>query len=286
MPVPSKVRNPKLAGKASAKIIELRRRFNQLHNSGTFLMLNAWDVGSARILASLGFSAIASTSSGFAASLGRMDQHVTLAELEVHVRNLVSAVEVPLSVDAEHCYADSPRGVATTVKRLAKVGVAGISIEDYDPKAGIYSPRIAAERVKAAAEAAHRHGIVLTARAENHLYDVDDLDDTISRLRAFRKAGADVLYAPGLEDLKAISHVVNAVDGPVNVLLRRNGPTVAQLAEVGVRRLSTGGSLAFAAYGVLAASARELLTAGTSRYIDGALSVEDRRKAFGGGSPP
>lgn len=281
MPAPSKGRNEKSPAKAPLKITELRRRFAQLHKAGTFLMPNAWDVGSARILASLGFPAIATTSSGFAASLGLMDQQITLGELEEHVRALVSAVDVSVSVDAENCYADNPRGVATTVERLAKIGAAGVSIEDYDPKTGIYPQRIAVDRVKAAAEVADRHEIVLTARAENHLYGVEDLDDTISRLRAFRRAGADVLYAPGPEDVKAIARIVKEVDGPVNVLLRRNGPTVSQLAEVGVRRLSTGGSLAFASYGALARSARELLEAGTSTYADGTLSIEDRRAAFG-----
>jgi 2-methylisocitrate lyase-like PEP mutase family enzyme len=269
-----------LLEEASSRVTGLRGRFAQLHKAGTFLMPNAWDVGSARILESLGFPAIATTSSGFAASLGRMDQHVTIAELEKHVRDLVSAVDVPVSVDAENCYAGTPRGVAATVERLAKSGAAGVSIEDYDPRSGIYPKRIAMERVKAAAGAAHRHGIVLTARAENYLYDVDDLDDTISRLRSFRSAGADVLYAPGPDDPRTIARIVKEADGPVNVLLRRNSPTVSQLAAIGVRRLSTGGSLAFAAYGALAASARELLTAGTSTFADRALSADDRRAAF------
>jgi 2-methylisocitrate lyase-like PEP mutase family enzyme len=266
--------------KESTPLKSLRRRFAQLHNAGTFLMPNAWDVGSARILASLGFPAIATTSSGFAASLGRMDQRVMLDELVAHVRTLAAAVNVPVSVDAEYGYADSPQGVAATVERLADVGAAGVSIEDYDPGAGIYGLDIAVERVTAAAEVAHRHGMVLTARSENHLYGVEDLDDTISRLRAFRTVGADVLYAPGLENLKAIARIVDEVEAPVNVLLLRNGPTASQLAEVGVRRLSTGGSLAFAAYGALAAAARELLTTGTSKHIDGALSMDDRRAAF------
>ncbi len=258
----------------------MRRHFARLHDAGTFLMPNAWDIGSARILASLGFPAIATTSSGFAASLGRMDQHVVLDEVVRHVGALVGAVEVPVSVDAESGYADSLPGVASTVERLAGEGAAGVSIEDYDPASGIYPVEVAAERVTAAAGAARRHGIVLTARAENHLYGVEDLDDTISRLRAFRRAGADVLYAPGLEDLAAVARVVDKVAAPINVLLRRDGPTASQLAEVGVRRLSTGGSLAFAAYGALARSAKELLMAGTSTYADGALSVTDRRAAF------
>lgn len=263
-----------------ARITALRRRFAQLHDTGTFLMPNVWDVGSARILASLEFPAIATTSSGLAASLGRMDQHVTLDEVVDHVRILVSAVEVPVSVDAEHGYADTSEGVAATVERLAEVGAAGISIEDYGPASGIYPPEVAAQRVRAAAEVAHRYGVVLTGRAENHLYGVDDLDDTITRLRAYRSAGADVLYAPGLQDLGSIVRVVHETAASVNVLLLRDGPTVSQLAGIGVRRLSTGGSLAFAAYGALAAAARELRTAGTSTYMDRTLSVDDRRAAF------
>jgi len=267
---------------ASSQTALLRRRFADLHKSGTFLMPNAWDIGSARILAWLGFPAIATTSSGFAASLGRMDQHVTINEVAHHVRSLVCAVQVPLSVDAERCYADNFAGIQRTVTRLAEQGAAGVSIEDYDPAHGICPIQVATLRVKAAVKAAHSHGIVLTARAENHLYGIEDLDDTISRLQAFRRGGADVVYAPGLVDLKAITRTVDEVKAPVNVLLRPNGPSVGQLARVGVRRLSTGGSLAFAAYGALAHSAKELLTEGTSTYASGALSVEDRRAAFEG----
>lgn len=265
----------------ASRSVSLRKRFADLHREGTFLMPNAWDVGSACVLASLGSPAIATTSSGFAASLGRMDQQVTLDELAGHVRALVSAVEVPVSVDAENGYAATPHGVAETVDLLAAEGAAGVSIEDYDPGSGLYPLDVAVERVAAAVGAARRHGVVLTARAENHLYDVDDLEDTIGRLRAYRAAGADVLYAPGLSDPGHIARVVGEVQAPVNVLLLRNGPTVSQLAELGVRRLSTGGSLAFAAYGALAAAARELLTSGTSAYTKAALSNEDRRAALG-----
>jgi 2-methylisocitrate lyase-like PEP mutase family enzyme len=266
--------------KQPTRIASLRERFADLHKSGTFVMPNAWDVGSARILASLGFPAIATTSSGFAASLGRMDQHVTVHELTRHVSSLVRSVEVPLSVDAENAYAHDLPGVARTMERLARQGAAGASIEDYEPAKGLYPPDVAGKRVAAAAKVTRRHRVVLTARAENHLYGVEDLDDTISRLRAYRRAGADVLYAPGLVDLKAIARIVEEVKAPINVLLLRNGPSVSQLAAVGVRRLSTGGSLAFAAYGALAAAARELLESGTSGYADASLSAEDRRAAF------
>jgi 2-methylisocitrate lyase-like PEP mutase family enzyme len=259
-----------------------RSRFSQLHEAGCFVMPNAWDIGSARVLASLGFEAIATTSSGHAASLGRMDQHVTLDELLAHVDALVTAVEVPVSVDAERCFADDAGGVAATVTQIAGTGAAGVSIEDYDPDVGIDPVDIAVERVAAAAEVTRAHGMVLTARAENHLYGIDDLDDTIARLIAYRQAGADVVYAPWLADIGQIGRVVSESGAPVNVLARVDGPDVAELATAGVRRVSTGGALAYAAYGALATAARELLSAGTSSYIGLGLSMDDRRAAFSG----
>jgi 2-methylisocitrate lyase-like PEP mutase family enzyme len=263
-------------------LTSLRARFSELHAAGTFVIPNAWDIGSARILESLGFAAIATTSSGHAASLGRMDQQVTLKELLEHVEALVGAVDLPVSVDAERCFADHPEGVAKTVEQLAERGASGVSIEDYDPKSGIDPIEVASERVSAAAQSARARGLVLTARAENHLYGIDDLDDTIARLCAYRDAGADVVYAPGLVDVDAIARVVRDVGIPVNVLARPNGPSVRKLEAVGVRRVSTGGALAFAAYGALAAAARELLSSGTSTYVSATLSPADRRAAFGG----
>jgi 2-methylisocitrate lyase-like PEP mutase family enzyme len=261
---------------------ESRARFAQLHESGCFIMPNAWDVGSARILVSLGFEAIATTSSGHAASLGRMDQQVTLDELLAHVSALVDAVDVPVSVDAERCFADDAPGVAVSVERIAATGAAGISIEDYAPASGIDAIDVAVERVAAAAKVTRSTGIVLTARAENHLYGVDDLEDTITRLTAYHEAGADVVYAPWLADIAQIATVVTATAAPVNVLARVDGPAVSVLADIGVRRVSTGGALAFAAYGAMAAAARELLSSGSSTYIGRGLSMEDRRAAFGG----
>jgi 2-methylisocitrate lyase-like PEP mutase family enzyme len=243
-------------------------------------MPNAWDIGSAKILASLGFQAIATTSSGFAASLGRMDQQTTLDELADHVRALSKAVGIPVSVDAESGYAATPEGVGETVERLAAEGAAGVSIEDYDPVLGLYPLGVAVERIAAAAAVAERLGVVLTARAENHLYDIDDIDDTIARLRAFEEAGAGVLYAPGLSDARQIERVVGQLTAPINVLLLPGGPDVGQLTELGVRRLSVGGALAFAAYGALATAARELLAAGTSSYTRRNLSSSDRIAAF------
>jgi 2-methylisocitrate lyase-like PEP mutase family enzyme len=257
-----------------------RSRFAQLHEAGCFVMPNAWDMGSARLLASLGFEAIATTSSGHAASLGRMDQQVTLEELLAHVDELVKAVEVPVSVDAERCFANDAAGVSATVERIAGTGAAGVSIEDYSPDSGIDPVDIAVERVAAAAEVARSHRMVLTARAENHLYGIEDLDDTIARLRAYRQAGADVVYAPWLADGGQIARVVSESGAPVNVLARADAPNVTELATAGVRRVSTGGALAFAAYGALAAAARELLTKGTCSYMGRGLSMDDRRAAF------
>jgi 2-methylisocitrate lyase-like PEP mutase family enzyme len=255
--------------------------FRALHTRGTFVIPNAWDVGSARVLQACGASAIATTSSGFAASLGRGDQHITRDELLAHVAALTAAVDIPVSVDAEFLYADDLPGLRETVGGLVDAGAAGFSIEDYDPAAGtIIDAERAAERVAAAVQAAA--GLVVTARAENPLYGVGDLDDTIRRLQLFRDAGADVLYAPGLVDVGDIATVVDAVDRPVNVLLLPDGPTVPDLAGVGVRRVSVGGGLAWAAYGALATAARELFTSGTASFLSGALDRDLRSRAFSG----
>lgn len=263
-----------------------RDRFRELHREGLFVMPNAWDIGSARLLASLGFEAIATTSSGHAASLGRADQEVSRDELLHHVEALVGAVDLPVSVDAERCFADGPAGVAQTVELIAAVGAAGCSIEDYDPATRtIDALDVAAERVAAAGEAARKHGLVLTARAENHLYDIDDLTDTIERLVAYRAAGAEVVYAPGLFEADQFERLVKAVDAPVNVLVMRGGPPVSELESLGVRRVSTGGGLARAAYGALIAAARELKTAGTSTYLDSAVTPSELESALAAGYP-
>lgn len=258
-----------------------RHRFAGLHESGTFIMPNAWDVGSARILQSLGFEAIATTSSGLAASLGRHDQQVSLPELMVHVAAICKAVDIPVSVDSEAGYSDDADGLTQTVEYLAAAGASGVSIEDYLPERGLLSVEEATERVARFTGAAREHGLSVTARAENHLYGGDDLDDTINRLAAYRDAGADVLYAPGLVSPGDISRLVSSVGAPVNVLLLPRGPSVDELAGIGVRRVSTGGALAFAAYGALAVAGRELLERGTSGYTVGSLSPEDREAAFG-----
>jgi 2-methylisocitrate lyase-like PEP mutase family enzyme len=261
-----------------------RARFRELHaRDELFVMPNPWDIGSARLLASCGFEALATTSAGFAWTLGRLDQNVSRDELVAHVASLAAATPLPLNVDSERCFPDASGGVAATVGLLAEAGAAGCSIEDYDPATDrIDAAEDAAERVALAATAAHDmpEPLVLTARAENHLHGIDDLDDTIARLSAYRDAGADAVYAPGLSKLEAISAVVEAVGVPVNVLALPHGPRVSELASVGVRRVSTGGALARVAYGALLAGASELLGEGTSRYSEAGASMDALRAAF------
>jgi len=262
-----------------------RSRFRELHaREQLFVMPNPWDVGSAKLLASCGFEALATTSAGFAWSLGKLDQSVTRVELVAHVASLAAATDVPLNVDSERCYPNDPGGVTETVALLADAGAAGFSIEDYDPASdSIDEIGAAAERVGEAAEAAHAlsNPMVLTGRCENHIRGVDDLDDTIARLTAYRDAGADAVYAPGLTDLDQIAAVVDTVEVPVNVLALPAGPPISELASVGVRRVSTGSLLAGAAYGAVLSGARELLADGTSRYTQGNVSNAALEDLFG-----
>lgn len=256
--------------------------FRALHAEGTFLLPNPWDVGSARYLEWRGAAALATTSSGFAATLGRLDRQTTRDEVLTHVAALTAAVDIPVTVDSERCYADDLAGVATTVALLADAGAAGCSIEDYDPATGeIDELSLSVDRVAAAAAAAAERGMVLTARAERHLSGATDLDATIERLVAFREAGAEALYAPGLTDLADIARLVAEVGAPVNVLATPRGPSFDELASVGVRRVSTGGALAWAALGGLEAAIDELLDAGTSTYTARSLSASDRAAALG-----
>lgn len=254
---------PDQATKASA--------FLSFHDGPAPLLLpNAWDAGSARLLARLGFSALATTSSGFAATLGRLDGSVTREETLGHAAQLVESTDLPVSADLENCYADDPNGVAETVTLAVGTGLAGCSVEDFTGRVDdpIYDLPLAKERVAAAAEAAHGGPVrlVLTARAENYLHGRPDLADTIARLQAYQEAGADVLYAPGLTRLEDIRQVVSSVDRPVNVLAMGEVPPVPQLAEVGVRRISVGGAFAFAALGALVEAAQELREQGTYGY--------------------
>jgi 2-methylisocitrate lyase-like PEP mutase family enzyme len=259
----------------------LTGRFRDLHRSGTFVMPNPWDLGSARYLEWRGFPALATTSSGFAATLGRADQQVNRDELLRHVEALTATITVPLNVDSERCFAEDLAGVARTVELLAGAGAAGCSIEDWNPATGRCDAlAVAAERVGAAAAEAARHGLVLTARAEQHLHGVDDLDDTITRLQAYRAAGAEVVYAPGLVAPADITRVVSEVDAPFNLLALPGVPALAELSAIGVRRISTGGSLAWAAYGGVKSAVDEILDHGTFGYGAAALPRADRAAAF------
>ncbi len=247
---------------------DLADRFLRLHVPGTpLLMPNPWDAGSAKLLAALGFQALATTSSGFAGTLGRLDGGVTRDEAIAHAATLVAAVDVPVSADLEDCFADDADGVAETVRKALGAGLAGCSIEDYTRDEGgrIYPPELAAERVAAAVQVAHGGPVhlVITARAENHIRGHVDLDDTIARLQTYQEAGADALFAPGVNDADDLRRLVTSVDRPVNVIGGPAAPSVAELAAVGVARISVGGAFFFTVMGALVEAATELRDAGT-----------------------
>lgn len=249
--------------------LERAERFKALHERrGAFVIPNPWDAGSARLLAALGFEALATTSSGLAYALGRLDGEVTLEEKVAHCHTLCTATDLPLSADLEKCFADDPETAAETIRKVAEAGVVGGSIEDYsgDPSKPIYDFELAVERVQAAAEVAKSLEVpfILTARAENLLRGPKDLDDTIRRLRAFEGAGADVLYAPALTTLDDVRTVTSAVTKPVNVLAPPlKGVTVAQLADAGAKRISIGGALARAAIAAVLRAGTEMRDEGT-----------------------
>jgi len=239
---------------------EKGERFRMLHEGEPFVIPNPWDAGSAKVLAGLGFQALATTSSGFAFTLGRHDSGVTLDEVVEHTRTLVDAVELPISVDLENGYGAEPAEAALAIERAAEAGAVGGSIEDYDPAEDrVYELGHAVERMTAAVEAARGLGIpfTLTARAENHIRGNPDLEDTIARLQAFERAGADVLYAPGLRTVEEIGAVCDATTKPVNVLARPK-LSLADIAAAGARRVSLGGSLAFLAVSAMAAAAENI----------------------------
>ncbi|HLM95899.1 MAG TPA: isocitrate lyase/phosphoenolpyruvate mutase family protein [Acidimicrobiales bacterium] len=260
--------------------------FLALHRRSSPLLLpNPWDEGSARLLAWLGFEALATTSSGFAATRGRLDGSMERDEVMRHAAAIVAATDLPVSADLENGFGDAPARVADTVRLAVDVGLAGCSIEDSTGRGDdpIYDAGLAAERMAAAADAAHRGPVhlVLTGRCENYLHGRRDLHDTIARLRAYQDAGADVLYAPGLVELDDIRSVVDAVDRPVNVLARPGGPTIAELAGAGVARVSLGGALCFAALGSVVEAANELLGDGTYGFFDrAAVGGKAARAAF------
>jgi 2-methylisocitrate lyase-like PEP mutase family enzyme len=267
---------------------QLANSFQALHVPGRPLLIpNPWDAGAAKLLASLGFAALATTSSGHAATLGRLDHGVGRQEALEHAAAIVAAVDVPVSADLENGFAHEPEAVARTVSEAVATGLAGCSIEDAtgEAQAPVYDLDRAADRVRAAAGAAHADpGLVLTARAENFILGNPDLPDTISRLQAYQEAGADVLYAPGLTDLGDIRSVVTSVDRPVNVLALAGVPPVAELAEAGVARVSVGGGFNRVALAAVARAARELREHGTFGFTD--LAAEGSRLAtqvFGDG---
>jgi 2-methylisocitrate lyase-like PEP mutase family enzyme len=233
--------------------------FRALHAGEPFVIPNPWDAGSARVLAALGFRALASTSSGFAFTLGRPDGGVTLAEVVEHAAALDRATDLPVSVDLENGYGAAPESAASAVAAVAEAGAVGGSIEDYDPDGHIYELGHAVERIEAAAEAARNLGFpfMLTARAENHIRGNPDLGDTIARLQSFEQAGADVLYAPGLATPQQIRAVCESVSRPVNVLALP-GLSLAEIVDAGAQRVSVGGGLTWVAVDAMAAAATSI----------------------------
>jgi methylisocitrate lyase len=247
-------------------VAEKRRAFRDLHESGFFVLPNPWDVGSALHLQSLGFKALASTSSGFALTLGRQDYGVTRDELLGHLRTLAEATDLPLNADFEGGYAVEPEGVAANARLAVETGVAGLSIEDrvIGGPPGLLDLDLAVERMRAARAEIDRDasGVVLVGRCEGYLVGQPDLAATIARLQAYGEAGADCLYAPGPRAADEIAAIVKAVAPiPVNVLLMRDTPPVAELRDLGVRRVSTGGALAFAAWRGFTEAAKTLAEA-------------------------
>jgi 2-methylisocitrate lyase-like PEP mutase family enzyme len=250
--------------------------FRALHDGEAFIIPNPWDAGSARILAALGFQALASTSGGFAMTLGRLDGAVTLDEVADHTRVLDQATDLPVSVDLENGYGPAPEDAARAITRAAEAGAVGGSIEDYDPEDGIYPIDQAVERVAAASEAAKRldFPFTLTARAENHFRGNPDLDDTIARLQAYEGAGADVLYAPWLADVEQIRAVCEAVSKPVNVLARPH-LTMSEMAEAGGRRISVGSNLAWIAIGAMVTAAEQMRDQGDFSAMNTRIPVKE-----------
>jgi 2-methylisocitrate lyase-like PEP mutase family enzyme len=247
--------------------------FRALHEGDPFVIPNPWDLGSAKMFASLGFSALATTSSGLAFTLGRRDGTVTLAEVADHVRALDRATPLPVAADLENGYGSEPQHAAAAITVAAEAGAVGGSIEDWDPAGHLYEPGHAAERVAAAAEAARSLDapFMLTARAENHIRGNPDLDDTIARLQAYEQAGADVLFAPGLTESQDIRAVTSAVGRPVNVLARP-GMQLDDIVAAGAQRVSVGGSLAWVGAAAVAQAATRIRDTGDF----GALAADAR----------
>ena len=258
--------------------------FRNLHEApGIFVMPNPWDPGTARLLASLGFKALATTSAGFAFSRGTVDGGVGFEAMIAHCRDIVGSVDLPVSADLEKGKGDSPDSAAETIFAAEAAGLAGCSIEDHtgDPNDPIYDFSLAVDRVAAAAEAARalRHDFVFTARAENFLWGRSDLDDTIRRLQAFADAGADVVYAPGINDMEVVGAICSAVRRPVNVLAQP-GFTAAELAAAGVKRISLGSKLTACAFGALRRAANEMLGSGSFSFARDSMSFAELQELF------
>ena len=263
------------------------RAFRALHETSVpFIIPNPWDIGSARLLEALGFKALATTSAGYAFTLGLPDNAVGREQMIRHLAELAPSTDLPVSADLENGFGDAPEDAAETIRQAAAAGVVGGSIEDATGRAGdpIYAHELAVERVRAAVEAARSlpFPFTLTARAENYLNGRADLADTIRRLQAFQEAGADVLYAPGLKTREDIAAVVSSVDRPVNVLMGMAGMpfSVDDLAQMGVKRISVGGALARAALGALLRAANEMLGRGTFTYTNGAATMKEVTDLF------
>lgn len=248
-----------------------------MHAGDPFLIPNPWDAGSARVLEGLGFRALATTSSGFAYTLGRLDSSVTLDEVADHVATVTSATELPVSVDLENGFGDEPEAAARAIEVIAEAGAVGGSIEDYDPRGDrLYDFDHAVERVAAAVEASRNldFPFMLTARAENHIRENPDLDDTIGRLQAFEKTGANVLYAPGLRSVEDIETVCSAVSAPVNVLARPR-LTVDEIFSAGAQRISVGGALTFVAVEAMVHAAKAMKDSGDLSGLASNVPIEE-----------
>jgi 2-methylisocitrate lyase-like PEP mutase family enzyme len=257
------------------------RAFRQLHVSGCFVIPNPWDIGSAKLLAQLGFKALATTSSGFAWSLGRRDGRITIDQSLSHLRAMSASVDVPVNADFENAFAVEPEEVAANVTRAVETGVAGLSVEDStgDPSRPLFDFALAVDRVLAARQAIDASGgnVLLTARAENHA----NLAERIKRLTAFAQAGADCLFAPGLRTIADVRAVVSAVaPKPVNVLVSSDFTTVAELTDVGVRRISVGGALARSAWAGFFRAAREIADHGTFTAVAAGTPSAEMERAF------
>ncbi|HEU0195553.1 MAG TPA: isocitrate lyase/phosphoenolpyruvate mutase family protein [Gaiellales bacterium] len=255
---------------------EKAERFRDLHAGDPFVIPNPWDAGSARVLAALGFPALATTSSGFAFTLGRLDGGAILDDVAAHVAALSAATDLPLSVDLENGYGPDPASAAAAVARVAEAGAVGGSIEDYDPAGHLYEPAAAADRVAAAVESARSlpFPFTLTARAENHIRGNPDLDDTIARLQAFERAGADVLFAPGLRRGEEIRAVCDGLSRPLNVLALP-GMALDEIIAAGAQRVSLGGGLAWVAVKAFADAARTIHDRGDLSVLGARLPLAD-----------